>query len=240
MFFIDVDRHAVRAVAPSYEYLVDYRALLYAGVIALIVYINKTWLLGVLYILAFPIILVVWKIPAFFVRRKSWPLFLGTLQAIFTALGDFRFNFVSKVLALFAAVFILTLDADGILAASLGYLVVLLGITYVRMVKKTVKSPSFVRVQREKIGALINSEPIQKRPARLSEDARREDVEVYSSKQLIKIDVMKTLNGENLLVQGGKPTSNSSAPRTSFGCEATLASWDRSEPVFVTSCVTIK
>jgi hypothetical protein len=186
IFFIDVDRRIVRAVAPSYEYLVDYRFLLYAAVIAIVALVQKSWLWGILYIILFPILFLVWKVPAFFIRRRSWALFLGVLQAIFTALSDFRYNFVSKTLALFACVFILTLDTQGILAASFGYLAYLLARTYWRTIKKMVLSPSFLRVQKQKIGDIVNSAPIRQL-SDFDEALKREDVQLYSEKQLGEI-----------------------------------------------------
>jgi hypothetical protein len=80
----------------------------------------------------------------------------------------------------------LTLDGQGVLAVSFGYLASLLVWTYWRTIRKTVQSPSFLRIQREKIGGIINSTPVRQL-SDIDEALKREDLELYSPKQLNEV-----------------------------------------------------
>jgi hypothetical protein len=186
VFVVDLDQKLVTRVAAGHENLLDYRIFVYLGLVVVIVWKRSTllWIVG--YLLLFPILVVVWKIPWFFIKRRSWALFLGTLQAVFTALSDFRYNLTSKFLALIAATLIIATSAKPLLIGSALYLAWLMAYSYFRLLKKTFGGSSFLRVQRESIKRLMASRPVRAL-THLGDEYKRADVQVYNPTQLNQI-----------------------------------------------------
>jgi hypothetical protein len=90
LFVADVDRAVVAAVAPSAVAIVDFRLVIYLAVIALVALtFRRTWFYA-FYVVFFPLVVILWKIPYFLVRHRSWAMFLGLLQASASIFGDFN------------------------------------------------------------------------------------------------------------------------------------------------------
>lgn len=186
IFVVDLDETLISRVAPGHENVLDYRIFFYLGLLVVLVWKRKTLLWVVLYVLAFPLLVFVWKIPWFFIKRRSWALFLGTLQAVFTALSDFRYNLTSKFLALVAATLIIATSIRALLVCSAVYLGFLVANSYVRLLRKTFAGSSFLRVQRESIAKLVESRPVRFF-THMADEYKRADVEIYDATQLNQI-----------------------------------------------------
>lgn len=185
IFVVDIDRALVRRVAPDHLGVLDYRAFLYLGVLAVAMLLFRKWhLVGyVAYIAFFPFILVGWKIPRFFVRRRSWTLAMGAVNAVFVILGDFRYTFLTKTLAAVAAVLIWTVDSKPLLVASATYIASLLVWSFVRAVRKSFQTSLFIRKQSETIGQLVGSDRVRQLTA-ISDDLKHVGVQTYTQAQV--------------------------------------------------------
>ena len=112
IFITNVPERAFGSIA-------DYRFFFYiaAIVIGFVALKSKMWLvMG--YIVFFPLIVFLWKLPAFFVAHRSWNLFLAITQAAFTVFSSFRYNVITKGLAAFATLIILKSANKGLLLAA--------------------------------------------------------------------------------------------------------------------------
>jgi hypothetical protein len=182
VFVLDVDRKVVELVAPGAEGLLDYRFFFYLAIFVLLLWRGRKFLLILGYIVVWPIILFVWKIPAFFVRRKSWTLFLGSLQAVVTALSDFRYNVTTKAAALVAVTVILATAWRPALTIAALYIGWLFALSYVRLLRKTFSGSSFFSLQRQKIASILESRPVRFLTS-MGEEYKRANIQVYDQNQ---------------------------------------------------------
>jgi hypothetical protein len=186
VFVIDVDRVVLDHTFPGVLPVLDYRAFLYLGLLIGISFFakGKRWMVG--YVLAWPLIVVCWRLPWFFIRKRSWALFLGSLQAIFTALSDLKYNLTTKTFALAAALVILTARSPRLLYASGAYVAAILLLSYVRLVKKTFLESSFLAMQRDRLAGLVNSNFVTHMTS-LNDDLRSSDIQLYDRSQISAI-----------------------------------------------------
>ena len=179
LFVADVDRALVERIAPAAIGLLDYRIFFYLGIL-----VGVAWLLPrsrrwwVLYLAAFPAVVLLWKIPAFLYRRRSWPLAFVSLQALTGLFGDLRYHVLTKSLGLFAAVMILLNGWPPLVAASAACIAVLVGWGFARLVARTFSSSSFIEIQRQAILNLLSSRFLRAATA-LRDEYRRTDIQRY-------------------------------------------------------------
>jgi hypothetical protein len=158
IFVIDVDAKVVNAINPDAARILDYRIFFWIALLILGVILLGKWLfVAVPYILFFPIVVLVWKIPGFFVKRRSFPLVMAAVQTGVSLFGSFRYNVVSKGIATFAVLFILVTSTRLLIIPSALYLLALLLWSYVRLFRKTFSLSTFVDAQQRAIGRVVKS-----------------------------------------------------------------------------------
>lgn len=97
----------MREAAPQIDALIRYRFLVVLGAIAIawMALSKQRFIAFVGYIIAYPLVLLLWRIPS--VLFRNWPtvvIFLPTIQAVFRNL---KVNFIAATIALIAAVVVL-------------------------------------------------------------------------------------------------------------------------------------
>jgi hypothetical protein len=180
VFVADIDRLAVESIAPSGGWIVNYRALLYLGFIAAMALTFRRRWLAYLYVIFFPVVVIGWKIPRFFYRHRSWPLFLGSIQAIVSVSTDLRYNVSTKAVALIASLLILLTNSWPLLILSSIYLSALLVWSFVRTFRRTFTSTSFTSLQRTWIRRIVDSSSFKTFVA-LKDEYKRPGVVEYAS-----------------------------------------------------------
>jgi hypothetical protein len=163
VFVIDLDRKLLEGIGHGAQAVLDYRIFFYVAVlVALVAALRKHRALLLLgYFLFFPLIVFVWKIPAFFIRRRSFVLFLGATHAIVNLIGGFRYHVISKGLAAFAAFFILATDSRGLIALSISYVGFLILWSYGRLFRNTFSVSTFISAQRQAINRATKSDRLR-------------------------------------------------------------------------------
>jgi hypothetical protein len=91
LFIYDVDLLIVRTFLPNAAWIVELKFFFIIGVLATIWLFtkSKTILITILYVLFYPIIVLVWKIPKVLIKRKSWIgafTFIGIVLSFFKSL----------------------------------------------------------------------------------------------------------------------------------------------------------
>jgi hypothetical protein len=159
IFVFDLDRAFLNAVGLGY--LLDYRAFFYLLLLVVTVVVFRAWVFLILpYILFFPLIVLLWKIPAFFIRRRSFLLALAAVQGAVNLFSGFRYNIIAKGCAAFSILFILVSHNTLILAISAIYLGLLIVLSYARLFRSTFSPSAFLETQRNAISNLLKSDRI--------------------------------------------------------------------------------
>jgi hypothetical protein len=161
LFAFDVLRGMIGWIAPGHENLADLRwvvvlvGLLIAGVV-------WRWKLlgGALYVLFFPLILIFWKLPRFFYKRRSWILAIGFINAIGLFVRNLRYNLVTKVSAILAAAVILTVRNHVLLAAAALVIALLMSVASARTVRRMTEQNWFLTSQTRLIDTVIDSKQV--------------------------------------------------------------------------------
>jgi hypothetical protein len=184
----DVDEIVVGALAPAALPLLAYRFLFYLMVAVLVVVLLRSWPLYVGYVTLFPFVVLFWKLPRFYIRHRSWPLLLGTLQAMSSLFSDFRYNFMTKSLAFVAGVLIVTTGVWWLVLPSALYVAGLLLWSLVRRARRLFDAPSFVEVQRTTIRRLM-SPRVEDAFITLGAEYTSTDLERYSAEQANQVEL---------------------------------------------------
>jgi hypothetical protein len=131
----------------------------------------------------FPLILIFWKIPRAIYKTGSWIAFLAALNAVATFFTSFRYNFVSKALAVFAALAIALSTSVAIVAPAAIYLAALLVVTYYRTVRNSFSFSQFLRLQQNLIVRTFDSDFVVKMTS-LDDTLKSENIVKFNSSQL--------------------------------------------------------
>ncbi len=177
VFVFDVDREAVSALAPGQQWLVDYRLLFFLGIAALVVVLVKPGraLLGGLYVLLFPLVVVTWKVPKLLYKSKSWVALFAALHVIASVFANFKYVVVATATGAFSVVFILFSDIDALLVLAMITLGVLLLVAVLRTLKFSARPASFIAYQEK---ALARWQKTSELPATASVDAELRDAQI--------------------------------------------------------------
>jgi hypothetical protein len=142
----DIDSVALRAAVPDYLWVVDYKffLLLGASVVLLLLLGPSEFLRLAAFILAYPFVLLFWKLPKRFYRQ--WPLILVFLPAIRGAAVRLWSTFLLYSLATFAALFILVSTNRPLLVVSIACLVPLLMVHLSRSLRKAYAASLFTQL----------------------------------------------------------------------------------------------
>jgi hypothetical protein len=105
LFIFDIDVYLVNKYLPDYAWLLNFKFFILIGTIAIIWLVtkNKHILSWSLYILFYPVILLLWKIPFFVFKQKSWIFAFALINAVISFFKSIKYNFI--VFALFLASF---------------------------------------------------------------------------------------------------------------------------------------
>jgi hypothetical protein len=108
-----------------------------------------------------PFVVLLWKLPRWIVRHRSWGLFLGIIQGLAVVLGDLRYNVLTKSLAFIAALFIISTDWAVLILPSALYVAVLYFWSFWRRLRQLLGAPTFVDVQRRAIRRVRDSKLVE-------------------------------------------------------------------------------
>jgi hypothetical protein len=147
LFVFDVDRAIIEQIAPNALEVLNYRFFFLLAVVALVVLIARRYWVGLLYIVFFPFIVLFWKIPRLIYRTKSWLALLAVINVIASFVKDFKFNFVTKSLAVFCILGVLTSDRVIVLVPASVTLFALLLIAFYRNIRASFSPSQFIDLQ---------------------------------------------------------------------------------------------
>jgi hypothetical protein len=109
LFGFDPIIWALQNLSPNNLWLANYRFVIVFIIAPTVAAFFWKWetLLGVVYILFFPLICTFWKIPRFFYNRKSWILTFSGVNVLLMLLRNLKYNLLSKSLGVLCVLIIL-------------------------------------------------------------------------------------------------------------------------------------
>jgi len=143
-FFADIDVLFLKAVAPNYLWIADFRffALLGVSTLMLIMLGPKEMFRLVSFVTAYPLIVIFWKIPKRFYRQ--WPLIVVFIPAFARMLSNLRSTFILFAVATFGSLFILLSHNSVLVACSVAALLPL-QVVHLGRSLRTAYAPSVLR-----------------------------------------------------------------------------------------------
>jgi hypothetical protein len=196
LFVFDVDRELVEAVFPNSDGLTNYRILFFLAVLVLVVVLTKRKWIAILYIgyvLFYPLVVLLWKLPRLIYKTKSWLVALAAVNVITAVFRDFKFNIITKSLALVALLLILASDNALVLVPASLALVLLLLVTLYRSIKASLSGSRFLDLQKSALKRFGESDFVEQF-VHVPESLRDAELEKFDKDQMTEF-VGKLGNG---------------------------------------------
>jgi hypothetical protein len=105
---VDWDRAAVRAIAPDFEWLVNFRVLIAGAVVLGLAYMGKKLFpLWLAYIVLWPLLLLTWRIPWRLYKQGKWNHMVGLVHVMAGAISGLKSALRGLLLAVSSLLFLL-------------------------------------------------------------------------------------------------------------------------------------
>jgi hypothetical protein len=100
VFIFDIDLFIINKINPNLSWIITYKLFILLGVIALVWIFNKSkdvffWFF---YIACYPLVIILWKIPVFIVKQKSWTLAFALVNSAINFFKSLKYKFIFGVL----------------------------------------------------------------------------------------------------------------------------------------------
>jgi hypothetical protein len=183
LFVFDVDRALMEHLAPNAIAILNYRFFFLLAIIACVVLFAKKYWLPLSYILFFPLVILLWKVPRLVYKTRSWLVLFAVINVIASFVEDFKFNFLAKTVAIFCILgILLSHSAIILIPASLALLAVLLS-SYYRVIRSSFVASRFIDMQEKAITRMSEWEPVTSQ-MRIADDLRQPGVVKFDEEQL--------------------------------------------------------
>lgn len=157
VFIFDLDRYIFTSYLPGLTFLIDYKFFVFLLISALIAVFFKKFFLIYVYILFFPIVLLLWKIPKVIYRFRSWIVVLGLIETFSSLFYKLKNRIVINTILLFSILAIATTSAKPILMTAMLAVMGILLFVISRTVYLTFKTSVFFSFQAKAIKWLRNT-----------------------------------------------------------------------------------
>jgi hypothetical protein len=181
LLVFDLDVYLASLVSPDFVWLLNYKLLIFLGLILIAMLVTKRFVLGlaVSYVAFFPLVILSWKLPRFIWRQKSWLFAFAILNAAIGLIRSFKRDFILGTLFLASAVFILGSGNQYVLYGSAFITLALVVFAYALAFIRGFR-PSAVFQTYTKVFPLIKKGPFLK----VDESVRNLPVELMTTKEL--------------------------------------------------------
>ncbi len=133
LFIFDIDIFLAERFFPNYIWILNFKFFILIGVVATIWLItkNKHILLWAFYILFYPAIILLWKIPFFILKQKSWVFAFAVINAVISFFKSIKYNFIASSFFLISLALIFGFSDHRLLWPAILALFVVLAATYI-------------------------------------------------------------------------------------------------------------
>jgi hypothetical protein len=158
VFIADWDRMVVSFLFPHLTWVLDLRWFFPLALLAMLLVLFKASRLGlgIAYVIAFPLVVVFWKIPKFLMEHRSPYVFFGLLSVVTTIASRSRRLIVSFTIACFSALLITLGDTNWLRLAGIVGMFATLGWVLCATSVDMLRSPAFIRAQEKLVRAMLS------------------------------------------------------------------------------------
>lgn len=141
LFVFDIDIFLIENFFPNYNWLWQYKFFILIGIATVIWLVtkNRQVVLSSLYILFYPLLIFVWKIPFAIYKIGSWNLAFAYVDAIISFIKSFKVTFITASLFLISTAVTLAVSRQPLLWISVTTLFVILLIVYIQRISLALK-----------------------------------------------------------------------------------------------------
>jgi hypothetical protein len=164
ILIFDIDQYAFQWLWPQGGWIVTYRffILLTVASVLAIVLRRLSFFAWLIYFAFFPMIVVIWWLPRFIYKRRSWVALLAVVNVVTTFIQDFRYSLVTKSAALISIAVIVVSPIRALTVLAGAVLLFLLMVTYVRTVSIVLRPSRFLSGQQSAIDKIVASDGVTK------------------------------------------------------------------------------
>lgn len=166
LFIGDLDRVLVNAFLPSLLWVLDLRWLLVLVLLALLLLLFKSRRLGfsLAYVLAFPLVLVLWKLPKYLIRKRSSLLVIALVGMAMNLGSRLRLFLIALAIACLSG-FMISLGEPVFVMTGVASMGLTLLWWLTASVADLLRSTAFIRSQASLVKSLLESRLIERLPS---------------------------------------------------------------------------
>ncbi|KKT64993.1 MAG: hypothetical protein UW60_C0048G0002 [Candidatus Woesebacteria bacterium GW2011_GWA2_44_33] len=133
LFIFDIDIFLANRFFPNYVWLLNFKFFILIGTVAVIWLItkNKHILFWLFYIFFYPAIILLWKLPFFVFKQKSWIFAFAVINAVISFFKSIKYNFITGAFFLVSLAIIFGFSNEKILWPAILLLFVILSTIYI-------------------------------------------------------------------------------------------------------------
>ncbi|WP_156971681.1 hypothetical protein [Knoellia flava] len=183
VFVGDVDRWLFGAVAPSWAWVLDFRLLGFLLLAAVLVTVirRKSWWMPV-FVLLWPLLMLVFFLPKALYRRKNPTLAVGVIHAVSGFFRSLRFTLIALSITALAVIGILASETRWVLVVCAVALFSLWVFSLVKTLRFAISPGRFIASQRSLFTRLFNSDVVW-RFVHLDENLKNPAIQKYDQQQ---------------------------------------------------------
>ena len=183
LFVFDFDLYLIHQISPNFVWLTQLRFVFLLGVIGLLFLLSRTQtaISILLYILLYPFILALWKLPIFIFKQKSWTLAFAIANSLISFFQNIRRSTIKAAIFFISSALIFVSTNPYLLTGAACFLVALLLLNYITKFIAVFRRSKLVHIYTTVLNAWRES--ISK-TNRLDEKIRNLPVSSLSSDQL--------------------------------------------------------
>ncbi|XOB41392.1 MAG: hypothetical protein ACKKMW_01530 [Candidatus Nealsonbacteria bacterium] len=188
LFVFDIDIWLINKYLPRYAWLLKFKLLFLIVFIAVIWLVtrNKHILSWSFYILFYPVIFFLWKIPTFVFKQKSWIFAFAFVNAVISFFKSVKHNFIMFTLFVVSSVTIFTSLNEKLLWIMILALFLVISIIYIRRFTLLFKPSSIFQIYKKIFSATKSYGAKQTTLFALDDDIKNLPIESLDKKQLEK------------------------------------------------------
>lgn len=133
LFIFDIDILLVHKFAPEYIWVLNFKFFILIGLISIFWLITKSKyiLIWSSYIIFYPAIILLWKIPYFVFKQKSWLLAFALINAFVSFFTSLKYNFITAAILLISIAIIFVSSNSKLLWLSVSAILITLIVVYI-------------------------------------------------------------------------------------------------------------
>jgi hypothetical protein len=196
VFIFDFDIYLAEKIFPEYGWIIQYRFFILLFVLAVIFLLtkNRNIVVWSLYILLYPFVVLVWKIPFFIFNQGSWNLAIASIDSLISFFVKPKFRFVKTSFFIVSMAVILFSPNKTLIWCSIFTILIIIILAYIERVTYIIKPTGVYQIYFKVIS--FYAEAVKNSPLSPTE----EDIEKFYSDDIEIIEDNKIVTSIQQLV----------------------------------------